>query len=151
MSDIAPWLNDLVQEVTKVAPVLGTALGGPMGGVVGALISNQFGGAGVPAILQRLTSDPAAAEKLKELEYTHQEALAKMAVDDRISARAMENSESTRRLVVVFVVFLLVLNVLAIQIVTDSQLDHFLIGSAGVLFGVLISLIRKAINLYFGG
>lgn len=150
MSD-TPWISDLIQEVTKVAPVLGTALGGPMGGVVGALISSQFGGAGIPAILQRLTSDPAATEKLKELEYTHQEALAKMSVDDRISARAMQDAEWTRRVVVIFVVVLLILNVVAIQLVSESQLSHFLIGSAGVLFGVLISLIRKMINLYFGG
>lgn len=55
--------------VGKVAPVLGTALGGPAGGAVGGLLAAALGVDETPDAVERaLQQDPSAAAKLKELE-----------------------------------------------------------------------------------
>ena len=70
-------LTDLIDVVSKVSPIIGTALAGPAGGLVGTLIANTFGAddKNPDDILKKLQADPEAQFKLKQLELQHQEAL----------------------------------------------------------------------------
>jgi hypothetical protein len=89
-------IADLISLVSKSAPSLGLALGGPMGGVVGGLIASAFGAdqKDHQEIIQKINSDPEAALKLRSIEYQHQQTLAQInaqnyltEVDDRKNAR----------------------------------------------------------------
>lgn len=61
---------DIISIISKVAPVLGTALGGPAGGIVGSLISSALGVdlTKPEEVSRKLENDPECAAKLKDLE-----------------------------------------------------------------------------------
>lgn len=143
----APWLNELVSLVSKEAPLLGSVLGGPFGGVAGSLIAEAFGQGSSVDILSKVSSDPDAAAKLKDIEDKHIEVLKKLSVDDLVSARAMPVRGWEREIVIGLLVFLLMFCIVAMQIVTDVKLDHFLL----VAITVLLVELRQAFKLYFGG
>lgn len=140
------WMTDLVSTVTKVAPLLGSVLGGPWGGIAGSLISEAFGGGSLPEMLAKISSDPEAEEKLKDIEAKHEEALKKLSVDDTISARGMTNVEKMRNFLVAGLLVLTALNIVALIFVKDSNLNHFLLVS----IGVLLSELKTVFKLYFG-
>ena len=88
--------KDLISIVTNSAPVLGTALGGPAGSIIGTLISNVFGGDSKDpsSVLKNLLSDPEYQIKLQQLEMEHEQTLKSLSVKqieieekDRESAR----------------------------------------------------------------
>lgn len=61
--------SDIAGVVGKAAPILGTLVGGPAGGAIGALISGALGVANTPdAVSQALATNPDAAVKLAEIE-----------------------------------------------------------------------------------
>lgn len=67
--------KDLAGVVSKVAPVLGTALGGPAGGAVGLLISTALGSEQTPAaVAAAIQAHPEAALKLAEIETNYRTA-----------------------------------------------------------------------------
>lgn len=101
--------QDVAGVVGKAAPILGSLLGGPAGGAVGALVSSALGTpAGDAQAVAAALADPAAAVKLREIETAHAERLQALAVQaeqqrlaadtaafataaqDRASARAMQ-------------------------------------------------------------
>ncbi len=89
-------LENLASVISKSAPILGTAIGGPIGGAAGLIISgiaNLFGGnANEPDGLAKLIqSDPDAALKLRQFEIQHQEYLYKAAIENVQSARQRES------------------------------------------------------------
>lgn len=70
------------QLIGSAAPVLGTALGGPAGTVVGTLISTALGVENTPeAVEATIKNNPDALVKLKELELTHKVELEKIALE----------------------------------------------------------------------
>lgn len=83
--------------VSKSAPLLGSVLGTPLGGVALSLIANAFGvdHKNLDAINDILTNAPEADSILRKVQDEHQETLAKIAsqdyateVDDRKNARS---------------------------------------------------------------
>ncbi len=70
-------MSNFIDKVTSLLPALGTALGGPAGGLVTSLIANAFGAdpKNDSDILSKINSDPEAIVKLRQLELEHQEAL----------------------------------------------------------------------------
>lgn len=70
--------------VSKAAPLLGTALGSPLAGIAISLISSVFGGASNDPddLLKRISADPEAALKLKQLQLTHEKELKQIALDE---------------------------------------------------------------------
>jgi hypothetical protein len=91
--------SDIGKNIIKAAPLLGSALMGPTGGVVGTLIASQFGAErnNPEDVMQKINADPNAVLKLKELELTNQQKLAEIALEehkatlqDIASARARE-------------------------------------------------------------
>ena len=97
--DIKPW-------VAKVAPMLGTALGGPLGGAAGAIIGNALGikDASPQAIQDAIKTGVLDAEhivalkkaeedfslRMAELGYDNEKTLAELSFKDRDSARNRE-------------------------------------------------------------
>ena len=70
------------QLIGNAAPVLGTALGGPAGTVVGTLISTALGVENTPeAVETAIKTNPDTLVKLKELELTHKVELEKIALE----------------------------------------------------------------------
>ena len=80
-------MNELMGILKGVAPALATAVAGPLGGAALTAIASKFGVEDdVKAVAQAIAGDPAAAQKLQdlELEYT------RMAMDDLKNARGMQ-------------------------------------------------------------
>jgi hypothetical protein len=84
--------------IATVAPMLGTAFGGPLGTAAGVFIANKLGG-GDPKVAEQavLSGDPDTLLKLKEADNEFTEQMAKLGVDmetlrlqDVANARARE-------------------------------------------------------------
>lgn len=61
-------LSSLIDVVAKLSPIVGTALGGPVGGIVTALLSSFFGAKDIPTLLANIQNDPEREIKIKEIE-----------------------------------------------------------------------------------
>lgn len=73
--------SELVDIVVKYSPILGAALAGPAGGMIGRLIATIFNGkTDAQSIITAIKSDPEAELKLKKLEAEHEEELKKLSV-----------------------------------------------------------------------
>lgn len=77
------WKSIGKDLVLKGLPLLGTALGGPGGGLVAGLVTEALGlDSGEPdAVVAAIQADPQAMINLKSLEYQHREKLAGLALD----------------------------------------------------------------------
>ena len=86
-------MNDLLSGLLKnIAPALATAVAGPLGGAAVSAIANKLGvGESVEEVAKALTTDPAAAQKLQELELE----FAKVDAADAADARKRETEIST--------------------------------------------------------
>lgn len=69
--------KELLQLVTRAAPMLGSAFGGPAGMLIGSLIANAFGADPKKPedILKKIMLDPEYEMKLQKLEQDHEENL----------------------------------------------------------------------------
>lgn len=64
--------SDIKSTVGAAAPILGSLLGGPAGGAVGAMIASTLGVDDNPlAVANAIQADPGAALKLKEIQDTN--------------------------------------------------------------------------------
>ena len=85
-------MNELITMVSKFAPAIGTALGGPLGGMAVSALAERFGVEDeVEAVTKAIKGDPEAAMKLKELEIQKFKAI----LADKDSARNREVSIAT--------------------------------------------------------
>jgi hypothetical protein len=97
-------MADFVDIIKTVAPWIGTALGGPLGGMAldaaaGALglstkttdaLKTAISGATPEQMLALKQADNSFAEHMRQMGYDHIEKLEALAVDDRKDARAMQ-------------------------------------------------------------
>lgn len=153
--------------VKQVAPVLGTALGGPFGGmavkaIAGAVLGEEnqkLEGKALEAELERaISGNPEALLKLKQADQDFDVQMKRMDVDimeidakDRASARAMAVSTSLMPQMVLSTIYVIAFaSILVIvftgQIVlTDQQADI-----ANVLLGILSAGLLQIMNFFFG-
>lgn len=62
-------MNELLNLLKDVAPTLATAVAGPLGGAAITALANKFGVSdSVDAVAKAIVGDPAAAQKLAEME-----------------------------------------------------------------------------------
>jgi hypothetical protein len=74
--------KDVGNAVAGVAPILGTALGGPAGAVVGGLVASALGTNNDPvSVNTAIAADPTNAAKILALQAQHEETLRKMNLD----------------------------------------------------------------------
>ncbi len=150
------------QIISTVAPWLGTALGGPLGGlavsaVADALqleekteqaIQQALGGVTPDQMLAIKQADQQFATRMQELGFANQQALAKISADDRANARAREiatGDKTPRNLA-----YLLVLGALgtgAGLLFGGLRLDSTL---AGVVIGYLFNEASAVTSYYYG-
>jgi hypothetical protein len=83
-------MNDLLNLLKNIAPTLATAVAGPLGGAAVTALASKFGVSdSVEAVAKAITTDPAAAQKLAEMELE----FAKVALE----AQKSENEAITKR------------------------------------------------------
>ena len=83
-------MNDLFNLLKGIAPTLATAVAGPLGGAAITALAGKFGVSdSVEAVAKAITADPAAAQKLAEMELE----FAKVALE----AQKSENEAITKR------------------------------------------------------
>lgn len=145
-----------------VAPWIGTALGGPLGGMAATAIAEVFGlsektedalkqalsGATPEQMLALKAADQQFAVRMQELGFQNVQALEKIAADDRDSARKREASvlDYTPRILAYLIVggFLgMAYGVLFKQMSADSVL-------AGTIIGYLSAKAEQVAAYYFG-
>jgi hypothetical protein len=102
-------MNDLLSGLLKsVAPTLATAVAGPLGGAAVFAIASKLGvGESVEEVAKAIAGDPAAAQKLQELELefykTEQNNLT-----DRLKADMASDSWLSKNIRPMVLIFLLV-------------------------------------------
>ena len=85
-------MNELITMVSKFAPAIGTALGGPLGGMAVSALAERFGVEDeVEAVTKAIKADPEAALKLQQLEVEKFKAI----LADKDSARNREVAIAT--------------------------------------------------------
>ena len=85
-------MNDLISMVSKFAPAIGTALGGPLGGLAVSAIAQHLGVSDeVEAVTKAIKADPEAALKIQQLENEKFKAV----LADKDSARNREATIAT--------------------------------------------------------
>lgn len=146
-------LETLAKAVTGFAPILGSSLLGPIGGVIGNLIANLFGGStsNVDDLCSKISADPEAALKLKTLEFQHQDELAEIndknyvaEVDDRKNARDMNEKLHDHMPNILAIAFLIIYALIQYMIVTHpSSSDDIISARVQDIFVMIISF-------YFG-
>jgi hypothetical protein len=83
-------MNELFRLLKGIAPTLATAVAGPLGGAAVSAIASRLGvGDSVEAVAKAIAGDPAAAQKIAELELE----MAKVAAD---AMKNEDNNVSTR-------------------------------------------------------
>ena len=85
-------MDELLSLIKGAAPLLATAVAGPLGGAAVSAIASKFGVSdSVEAVAKAIAGDPQAAQKLADLELEY----AKLDSADRDSARNRELSIAT--------------------------------------------------------
>lgn len=162
--------KDLVGKISSAAPILGSLVGGPIGGAAGTaikLIASAFGCNETPEDIDKaISTDPNALLKLKELELNNQLELQKLLITseqlrladiDSARRRQTDSEKATgkRDYNMYFLAWFGVLGYLAmisyILIYGLPKMDQstaFLIGN---LIGVVASNYSNIYGFFFGG
>lgn len=107
----------IAKVVGKSAPLLGTALGGPAGATIGAMVANVLGVDDNPdAVAKAIEKDPEALLKLKEFEYNNEQHIREYAfkvldaeLKDKQNARGAHKDSSMPAVITVMMTVLAVL------------------------------------------
>jgi hypothetical protein len=166
---MAKW-SDVVGVITKIAPTIGSAVGGPLVGSAITAIEGAFGvnkssddidkrkdsvaaaiaGATPEQMLALKQADNDFAAKMQQLGFENQQALEQLAVQDRESARqfnlASKNSwiPSIVGCVIVFGVLGIAAGVLFGEMKAESAL-------AGAVIGYLFNEASSVTKFWYGG
>ena len=148
-------MNDLFNLLKGIAPTLATVVAGPLGGAAVTALASKFGVSdSVDAVAKAIAGDPAAAQKIAELELEY----AKLDAADRDSARkneaALATSENTPLLNKSVTPILALAVVIAWGLIQYHLLTHIvptemreiIIRVLGTLDGALVMVL----SYYFG-
>lgn len=87
--------SDIGRTVAKAAPLLGGVLGGPAGAAAGGLVARVLGAEADPGAVAQALQDPAALERVKQLELEHEQQLTRMHLEAE-TARLAEVNQTMR-------------------------------------------------------
>lgn len=85
--------KDIANDVGKVAPLLGTLLGGPAGGAIGAIVAKTLGSDNDPGAVLATLANPDAAVKLKQIEADQAVDLQKLVVAQAQNEMAAQTAQ----------------------------------------------------------
>lgn len=142
---MSKFSDSLIDIISKSAPILGSALGGPAGGIIGSLISSSLGiDINKPEeVAKKIESDPSFVEKLKELE---------MHINDLQNARLEAGKDTgyyklVRPLLALVAMLAIFIDIMLITyVVNDSLVEQVLI----LLAVFLVWDVRQIYRFYFG-
>ena len=101
-------MNDLLGILKGIAPSLATAVAGPLGGAAVSAIANKLGvGDSVAEVAKAITTDPAAAAKLQELELEFYK-VEQTNLTDRLKADMASDSWLSKNIRPMVLIFLLI-------------------------------------------
>lgn len=101
-------MNDLLGILKGIAPSLATAVAGPLGGAAVSAIANKLGvGDSVAEVAKAITTDPAAAAKLQELELEFYK-VEQTNLTDRLKADMASDSWLSKSIRPMVLIFLLI-------------------------------------------
>jgi hypothetical protein len=143
------------RRVADAAPMLGTALGGPAGAAIGAIVASTLGTANNPEeVMARLQADPEALMRLKELEQLEQDsirqhtlAMAQAELADQQQARAVHKEHwmpSVLTLGLAAMVSLIVLGLMFVAVPDNSKEVLF------YLAGQVVTAFLTAVAFWLG-
>ena len=148
-------MNELFNILKGIAPTLATAVAGPLGGAAVTALANKLGVSdSVDAVAKAIAGDPAAAQKIAELELEY----AKLDAQDRDSARkaytAIATSENATKLDKLVVPILalgvvgLAFSLIGVLMFIDTPNDQQQL----VIFalGFITSAAGQVLSFYFG-
>lgn len=148
-------MNELFNILKGIAPTLATAVAGPLGGAAVTALASKLGVSdSVDAVAKAIAGDPAAAQKIAELELEY----AKLNAQDRDSARkaytAIATSENATKLDKLVVPILalgvvgLAFSLIAVLMFIDTPNDQQQL----VIFalGFITSAAGQVLSFYFG-
>jgi len=147
--------SDLGKTIAGYAPLLGSVIGGPAGGAIGAIVASTFGVADKPeAILEAVKNDPEAAIKLRSIELDHKTDLERMAMDlakaeiaDKQNARK-EHKHSNMPAVLSVTLTIFIIGIVSALFYTEPPA-----GAREVLFmllGVVIKEWSNSLHYWYG-
>jgi hypothetical protein len=148
-------MNELFNILKSFAPTLATAVAGPLGGAAVTALASKLGVSdSVDAVAKAIAGDPAAAQKIAELELEY----AKLNTQDRDSARktyaAIATSENATKLDKLVVPILalgvvgLAFSLIGVLMFVDTPNDQQQL----VIFalGFITSAAGQVLSFYFG-
>jgi hypothetical protein len=133
----------LIPIISKVSPLLGSALGGPAGALVGSLISSTLGvDMSKPEEFLSKLSEPSSVDKLKDLE---------LQLKDLQDARDYASKDTgalrfVRPVLALFAMVAIFADIMLINYVEDYVVNQILI----VLLVSLVWDVRQIYKFYFG-
>jgi len=136
--------TSIIELISKTSPVLGTALGGPVGAIVGDLISSALGGVDMSNMesVKKALEESDTKDKLRDLEMQLTDLQnARLSAEKDIGAQKL-----VRPFLALLAMFAVFVDILAIQYVTDKMLNEILI----MMLVFLIWDIRQIYKFYFG-
>jgi hypothetical protein len=145
-------MNDLLNLLKGIAPTLATAVAGPLGGAAISAIASRLGvGDSVEAVAKAIAGDPAAAQKIAELELemTKVAMEAQKNEDNNVTARWESDNQSdgwlNKNIRPATLVYLLTTyNVFALMSAFGHQVNESYVNLLGQ-WGMLV------MTAYFGG
>lgn len=146
--------------IGTVAPMLGTALGGPLGGMAGKLLQDKLGVDTDEAALEALQT-PEGLQKLKETEAQLKVRLKELDVDieevhqrDRDSARQrqVQTGDRTPQILayVYSAMFFLLLAAKFYIVIAAIQFDPVAMSTLDTATGVLFGMVYASKDYFFG-
>lgn len=149
---------DWKKIVGSVAPVLGTALGGPLGGIAGKFIADGLGIEESKLQETIASASPDTMLKLKQLDNQFEVRMAELDIDiekinaqDRQSARQLAKDTTMVPQVVLSVVYTVAYAVVLWAFVTGNvEIAEDAVAQFSIVLGVLTAAQAQILNFWFG-
>ena len=147
-------MDQLLNLLKGFAPVLATAVAGPLGGAAVSMIAKKFGVEdSVAAVAQAIAGDPEATNKLREMEFEY----AKLHLENVKGARDMQNNALnqsdvfSKRFIYYFASFWSVSAVVYIGFITFATIPKDNIRFADTIIGFLLgTVVATILNFFYG-
>ena len=144
--------------VGNVAPILGTALGGPFGGMAGKWLAGELGVEEEKLEETVAHADPELMLKIKGLDNNFKTKMAELGLkteqlhaSDRGSARNMAINTTLMPQAIISCVFIVGFIVVLYAVFTGAvELKGSMLNMANILIGILSAGIMQIMNFFFG-
>lgn len=146
--------KDIAGTVGKVAPLLGTLLGGPAGAAVGGLVASALGTAAAPDDVAAALATPDALVKLRQIEADRSTKLQELATDQAKAQIADVQNARQREIEIAKVSSSpwwvpSVTTVLAFVVVVGGGWMFFAIPDTDTRYAI-IAVVTSVLGYYFG-